>query len=68
MVYELSVSYRKMVHVSSLAGRMGSTEAFPARFVVGADGGTSIVRNFIFPQLSPLFSADPGMLPRHIGT
>ena len=34
----------------------GSTEAFPARFVVGADGGTSIVRRSIFPQIKVRYS------------
>lgn len=35
----------------------GSTEAFPARFVIGADGGTSVVRRSIFPQLKVRYSA-----------
>ena len=34
----------------------GSTEAFPARFVVGADGGTSVVRRSIFPELKVRYS------------
>ena len=46
----------------------GITKELKARFVIGADGGTSVVRKSLFPELkSPLFCADPRMLPRGTG-
>ena len=44
-------------------------EKFRARYVVGADGSTSVVRRSLAPNLKVRYSGpDPRMLPRSIGT
>ncbi len=38
------------------SGKEAGTEAFHARFVIGADGGASVVRRSLFPELKVRFS------------